>query len=231
MLTLAVVNQSTVVSDADAKAAVTALQTQISHHFSPIWGITCWVQYFPLGNPLPSPKKWSVVLADNSDTAGALGYHETGGTGIPTGFVFAKTDLLAGVPWSSTLSHEALELLADPYVGSWAQMGNSSWTAWEVCDAVENSSYEIDGVVMSDFLMPAWFGDSGSKFSYLDSVHAPFELAPGGYMGVIGPNGKYHQVTARIDPKKFSHREVPGPFSRRTQRIIRQRSRRSLGYS
>lgn len=220
MLTLAIVNRTTVVPDAEARAAVAALQTQISHHFSPIYGITCWLQYFPLGAALPSAKKWQVVLLDDTDQANALGYHNVGTTTVPQGFVFCKTDMIFGVPWSSTLSHEALELLADPYIGSWAQMGNRRWTAWEVCDAVENDSYLIDGVAMSDFLLPAWFGDPGNQYSYLKSVTAPFTLSPGGYMPVIEADGTYHQITARKNPAIYAHLEVPTFFSRRHRRSV-----------
>ena len=209
------------VSDVEAEAACAALQQQISHHFSVPWGITCYVEFFPSGKKVSS-KLWQLVIADTSDTAGALGYHEEQND-LPIGFVFVKTDIEAGIAWTTTLSHEALELLADPYIGSWAQMSPGYWTAWEVADAVENNSYDINGIAMSDFLLPAWFGAGGSKFSYLGSVSAPFTLAPGGYMGVIKPDGTYAQVTARKDPGQYAHREIAPFFSRRHRRILARR--------
>jgi len=57
------------------------------------------------------------------------------------------------------LSHELLEMLADPWI-NWCATGNDSKIyALEVCDAVEadDLGYDIDGVRVSDFVTPAWF--------------------------------------------------------------------------
>jgi hypothetical protein len=47
---------------------------------------------------------------------GALGYHDRNFSGIPFGFVFTELSREIGENWSVTLSHEALELIADPEV-------------------------------------------------------------------------------------------------------------------
>ena len=61
--------------------------------------------------------------------------------------------------WTVTLSHELLEMLADPWINWCAQGDDGKIYALEVCDAVEadRMGYEIDGVLVSDFITPSWF--------------------------------------------------------------------------
>ena len=61
-------------------------------------------------------------MTDNPDQAGALGYHEITSQGTPLGKVFAKLDLQSGASWTVTLSHELLEMLADPWI-NWCAHG------------------------------------------------------------------------------------------------------------
>jgi hypothetical protein len=93
--------------------------------------------FFPNGQPL-TRGWWQVVIVDNPDQAGALGYHEMTGAGTPLGKVFAKLELDSGSSWTATLSHELLEMLADPWI-NWCAMGSDGRIyALEVCDAVED---------------------------------------------------------------------------------------------
>ena len=50
-------------------------------------------------------------------------------------------------------------MLADPWINWCAQGTDGKIYALEVCDAVESDKlgYEIDGVMVSDFITPAWF--------------------------------------------------------------------------
>jgi len=50
-----------------------------------------------------------LLLADNADVAGALGYHDQRPGQKPVGFVFVETSLKNGDKPSVTLSHEVLE--------------------------------------------------------------------------------------------------------------------------
>lgn len=89
---------------------VAALQFQVTHHFSPAWGITADLNFITKGR-VPRKKAWQIVILDNSDQAGALGYHDMTKDGLPIGKVFAKTDQRYGLKWSVTASHEILEML------------------------------------------------------------------------------------------------------------------------
>jgi len=60
---------------------------------------------------------------------------------------------------------------------------------YEVCDPVQECTYKIDGVRVSDFVVPEWFEEDrprGSlRFSFMGSVNEPFELAPEGYIDAM----------------------------------------------
>jgi hypothetical protein len=66
-------------------------------------------------------------------------------TGGPLGKVFAKLDLDNSCSWTVTLSHELLEMLADPWINRCAVGSDNKIYALEVCDAVESDDlgYEI----------------------------------------------------------------------------------------
>lgn len=206
MITIYVKNRSTVVADADVKGALHAFQIQVTRDFAPHWGVDAKLEYLPSSAPVPAGG-WLLVVLDNADAAGALGYHDLTAAGQPIGKVFAKTTLDAGGLWTVTFSHELLELLADPNVNLCAlDERHHRLYAYEVCDAVEADelAYDIDGVKVSDFVLPGWFEPlhvtRGERFAFASSVPRPFALLPGGYIGVYDMRtGQWTQHTARRD--------------------------------
>jgi hypothetical protein len=77
-------NESTVLKDSDVKAAIAPLQTQATRDFAPVWGVDADLTFFPKGTQLPA-KTWQIGIFDDSDQAGALGYHDL------TGFLSARS--------------------------------------------------------------------------------------------------------------------------------------------
>lgn len=122
-----VLNESTVCTDAQLEPIVAAIATQVSRDLAPIWFCDANISYLPSGSAVPDG---AMVLGifDNSDQAGALGYHDLTATGMPEGKVFAETDLQAGSSLSVTISHEMCELLVDPWIMATvlAQMADGS---------------------------------------------------------------------------------------------------------
>jgi hypothetical protein len=212
-LSVAVFTKATVpeASDAAARAMVGAVQTQIQRDFAAAWNITADLVFFTGGQQVPKDM-WQVGLFDNADQAGALGYHDVTRDGLPLGKVFARTTLVDGGKISVTLSHEVLEMLADPDINLTAFVespsGGGRLYAYEVCDAVEADvlGYEVDGITVSDFVTPAWFQSFRKKgstdFSFRKHVNHPFALAAGGYIGyydVAGGSG-WQQLTPNQKP-------------------------------
>jgi hypothetical protein len=150
---------------------------------------------------------WQLAVLDDSDQAGALGYHEVQ-RNLPYGLAFAKSDIADGLQPSVTVSHELLEMLLDPWIFSVVLLEQGGGTlfgkggvmlAEEVCDAVEadDYGYQIEGVQVSDFVTPAWFGSPGTQFDFCGHCTKPFQLLPGGYIGVRHFRaGPWSEVTA-----------------------------------
>src|SRR5205807_2681637 len=235
---VAVINASTVLTDEQVQAAVPALQTQVRRDFAPAWGIDADLSFVPC-NAIPDPGLWWLTVLDDSDQAGALGYHDITDEGLPLGKVFAKADLRYGSRWTVTASHELLEMLADPEVNLTVFVQQSDQGgrlyAYEVCDACEADElgYAIDGTLVSDFVYPAWFEpsrDPGSaKFDYANKVQAPFELLPGGYIGVFDVTAGvgWQQITAQGSAPKYRMRPQVGS-RRERRRTLRDQWLRSL---
>ena len=88
-------------------------------------------------------------------------------------------------------------MVADPGVNLYARgfyrakhgRRRKAWIPYEVCDAVQESLYSIDGVRVSDFLLPEWFepehAGTSMKMDFLGVLHRPFELAAGGYTDAV----------------------------------------------
>jgi hypothetical protein len=222
---VSVQNASTVLTDQQVKDAVPALQTQVHRDFAPAWGIDADLTFVPQGAQ-PAPGSWWLVILDDSDQAGALGYHDITPEGMPLGKVFAKTDMDFHQQWTATASHELLEMLGDPDINltAFVQADATSGVlyAYEVCDACEadDYGYQINGVLVSDFVYPAWFESfrqpNSTQFDFQNRIHKPFELLPGGYIGTfdVTAGTGWHQLmppggrmTAAMRPRVGSRRE------------------------
>ena len=224
---VAVINASTVLTDAQVQGAVPSLQAQVHNDFAPAWGIDADLTFVPTGSQ-PAPGSWWLSVLDNSDQAGALGYHDITDQGLPLGKVFAGSDLQDGLQWTVTASHELLEILGDPeinltvFVQPDAQTG--TLYAYEVCDACEADQfgYTVSGTLVSDFVLPAWFEPSrapgSTQFDFQNRIQKPFELLPGGYIGVfdVTSGTGWHQLYPAGQPRTYQMRPRVG--SRRERR-------------
>jgi hypothetical protein len=226
---IAITNSSTVLTDDQVQAAVPALQIQVHRDFAPVWGIDADLTFIPQGGPIP-PTSWQLVVFDNSDQAGALGYHDLTPQGLPLGKIFAGTDIQYGEQWTVTASHELLEMLGDPDINLTAFVQSTDTAgrlyAYEVCDACEadNLGYQINGVLVSDFVYPAWFESfwqqGATQFDQQGRISAPFQLLAGGYIGIfdVSAGSGWSQITAQGAPHEYKARARVG--SRRERRTI-----------
>lgn len=199
---IAVVNFSSV-NDRTVQRAVRVMNRQVNEDFAPVWGSSYACKLHApavdLTNPdhlaeEPVPAEAVIYLVDSAHLSGALGYHSTNSVEVPTGFVF--TDL---GDWTVTLSHEILELIVDPTVNIFVPGSDPRdpdaqeawlWHAYEVCDAVERTVYEIDEVWVSNFVTPSYFsfGNSqGTRNDFLGVGVDSFGVLPGCHLGTLDP--------------------------------------------
>lgn len=188
---VSIINESTVMDDEQVAPIVTALQNQVNHDFLGTWGEAADLIQVPKGGH-PQSGTWWLCVLDDSDQAGALGYHDLTTEDHPIGKVFAATDQKYGAKVSVTMSHELLEMLGDAYLCQSALDPKSGRLyAYENCDAVEadDQGYERDGVTVSDFVLRQWFDSEhrgkGIATTYTGKHLEPFELAAGGYISYI----------------------------------------------
>jgi hypothetical protein len=185
---LAVENKSSVLTDAQVRAAIPALQHQVSYDFMPYWNEGARLVWVPKGSAPPSGA-WVLSFLDDSDQAGALGYHDVTADNTPLLKVFAKTDQANGLSWTITASHEILEAIADPWINAAWQTSNSEFYALEVGDPVEADKlgYKIGSVLVSDFILPAWFvkGLKVPKYDFAGHLKGPLTVASGGYVSIF----------------------------------------------
>ncbi|MGA7906136.1 MAG: hypothetical protein WCA16_01925 [Candidatus Sulfotelmatobacter sp.] len=229
---ISVINESTVLTDAEVTPVIVALQKQVTNDFRPSWGTDAELTMVPKNTQPPSGNWWLVIL-DDSDQAGALGYHDLTSEGLPISKVFAASDLKAGTSWTVTASHELLEMLADPNINLNVFVQNENTTgilyAYEVCDACEDDSfgYQIDNVLVSDFVYPAWFesfrAEGSMHFDRMNKIQNPLQLLAGGYIGIfdVTSGSGWQQQTAEKRPVNLRYR---GPVGSRRERRMTPRT-------
>jgi hypothetical protein len=214
MITIAVTNESTLLTNEDVRKMTGAVQKQMSWHVCPAWNSKdIAVGFYPDKTKIPAGA-WLVRIMDDSTIPGALGYHSED-AGLIDAFIFVKPVLSNGgvvlrdpnnnqnVSVASVLSHEVCEMFGDRFANFWADgpmLAQGNAYALELADAVESDSYDIklnDGtlVSVSNFILPAWFDiqDKKGPYDYLGKLKAPFSMTKGGYL-IIMKEGAINQV-------------------------------------
>ncbi len=224
---VAIKNVSTVVGDPEVAALVAALQKQVDNDFAPAWGCPADLRVVGPNDP-EDPQAWGLLISDNSDLADDLGYHELTRFGQPMGKAFAKSAIDAGASWTVTVSHELLEMLADPNINL-AVLDQGPFGArlysYEVCDPCEDDrfGYLIDGLLVSDFVYPAWFESfwvqGTAVFDFGQHINAPFQLLAGGYAQVNDIASGLGWSSESL-PGEMNVRARPPRGSRRQRRSI-----------
>ena len=233
------------IKDADLQPVIRAINRQITGDFAPYWSLGATLRLEGRSEKKPSKLDMLdlrgdaiVYLWDKVDVEDALGYHDQNARGIPYGFVFTDLAKKLGEDWSVTLSHEALELIADPEVNllvmgpHLADPTKTVFHWYEMSDAVQNESYKIDGIEVSNFVLPLYFTGSdepGGRNDFLGNTYAgkalnSFGVNPGGYVGFYNPETGEHETFSRSGDTVAKKRlEIKGEArtARRAQRYTR----------
>ena len=190
---LAVINESTQMPETAVQRAVACCAKQLKIHVAPAWNmVPAPVIYYASKTQAPQNADILTIL-DDTDQAGFLGYHRLTPDGKPYSRVFVNPVLNHGgellkseMSVSAVLSHEVCEWFADAYVNLWADGPEGSY-AMEICDPVDELSYQVDGVSVSDFVFPRFFDPvaaPGTRFDHMEKVSRPFTPLSGGQLQV-----------------------------------------------
>lgn len=214
--------------DEHVQVALRAINRQIREDYEPYWHIGGELRLEgksgkkPLKQSLADMRGDAVLyLWDSVDVDDALGYHDRNNAGVPYGFVFTELAKQLKEDWTVTLSHEALELLGDSEVNLLVQGPHPADTKrtvfhwYEMCDAVQAETYEIDGVNVSNFVLPLYFTggeEKGGRNDFLGRAYQgktlrSFGVNPGGYVGYFDPEKGDHD-TFSIDGDRVAARRL-----------------------
>jgi hypothetical protein len=217
MLISVVNHTSGKLSDEKVQEGIRAVNRQIAHDYKPHWHLEAELRLEGAVGDAPDDEKLPelrgdaiIYLWDDVDIDDALGYHELNAAGVPFGFVFTELVKELKEPWTVTFSHEALELLGDSSANLLvagphpAHPDEEVFHWYEMCDAVQDEKYQVDGVWVSNFVLPLYFtpdAEEGGRNDFLGRVYKKktlrsFGINPGGYIGFYNPKNRKHETFA-----------------------------------
>jgi hypothetical protein len=187
---LALVSESHVIPRGDVSRVAAAMQKQAARDLSPIWNISGTVDAFDSLEDVPAGY-WPVIVQDGVPH----GIHQDK-DGQPFALITSSPDLDT---WSLIASHEAFEMLVDPF-GNTVQAGDSPKSGQghvsflvEVCDPCQAADfgYSVDGILVSDFYTPNYFDPvtaAGVRYDYTGSITGPRQTLMAGYLSWLDPS-------------------------------------------
>lgn len=235
MIDIAVLNESTLISDAQIAPIVAACQEDLGRNGA-LWALdTMTLHQIPKGDPAP-PGMRQLLWLDDSDQADALGYHELTSEGMPLGKTFVRTTQVYGQAPSRVFSHELWEFLVDPDLNRYAPRGRDGREyAIEVGDLLsldQQGRTGLGGVLLSGIALPAaYYPGYGSRYDIGGVLSAGLpNVAPaqGAYLMWRGGAGWAPgaasapfsiQTPPTADPNEFMHMQAQHG-SRRHRRVI-----------
>jgi len=178
----------------ELKRYAAALQQQVNDHLAPAWNVRADISVPAPGDVIPRGTRPLKVV---DSLPGQAGVH-TRFRGRPSAQVVNDDQL------SITLSHELLEMLVDPagdFVKQAADIdpysdGQPVNYLVEVCDPVAVYTYEIDGVKVSDFVLPSFYDPSakGEVVDHAEFLAGPLTVPLGGYIAWLDPTDyRWHE--------------------------------------
>jgi hypothetical protein len=188
-INLALVSEVEGHDPSDVARVAAALSRQATRDFAPIWNMEgASVDPFPTLEDVPVGYWPLIVQPDVQDAAGV----HLDKDGQP----FALIEMSDS--WSLTASHEALEMLADPWgnrliPGRSIKPGQGRVTYLvEVCDPSEAAEfgYTVNDILVSDFYTPRFFdpaATAGTRYSLTGAIKKPRTILRGGYISWQDP--------------------------------------------
>jgi len=179
---VALVSMVPSISLSELSAVSAAIQKQLIRDFGPIWNVDATIDPFVKLEEVPLGY-WRILVVDTFATGG----QHRDRNNQPYALV------AAGSSWSLVASHEALEMLADPF-GNRMVAGDSPIEDQgrveflvEVCDPCQGDdfAYHVDGILVSDFYTPSYFNPvraDGVRYSFTGALTGPRQVLPGGYL-------------------------------------------------
>jgi hypothetical protein len=209
---IALVSLTRQIPTRDLLRAAAAVQKQLTRDFLPIWDLHATLDTFEDLASVPSDYHPIVLFGNADELVGKLdvaigrelaaqliddferdrlgGLHLNAFTRQPFALVEASD------AWSVVISHEVIEMIADPYgnrlVAAAHPLDKTQRVKYlvEVCDPCQSVWYPVNGVPVSDFYTPRYFdpvGLTGGRYSFTGRLEHPLQILDGGYLSWIDP--------------------------------------------
>ncbi len=186
---LALISEVKSVRASELKRVAAALQKQVVRDLAPIWDVTASVEVAKSRKATPKGS-WPVVLQEDIAIAGASAVHMD-----KDGEPFAL--VLYGPDWGVRASHSMLEMLIDPFGNrllrskppQTGEGGDVNYLV-EICDPCGETTYEINGVTLNDFVTPHYYDAvrrPGVLYSFTGSITRPRQVLNNGYLSWLNP--------------------------------------------
>jgi hypothetical protein len=189
---LALVSESSELSSREVIIVGAALQKQLLRDFEPIWGIRGTINGFATLEDVPLGYRPILVL-DDLEAPGASGLR-LDEDGRPFGLVHLSDT------WAFCVSQLAMTMLVDP-MGTRLHAGPSIHPAQPgrveylvgICDpsGAWEHGYDVNGVHVSDFYTPDFFGPGSSapvRYSFTGALARPRSIRRGGHLAWLDPS-------------------------------------------
>jgi hypothetical protein len=211
------INRATTPLDISFGVLVRALQSYVDDHVAPVWGTPAKLVQgtnFEKGT-------WAMIFLDSADQITGRGTkladHDLTPEGLPLAKVFVGEAIMNGEFVSVAASHELVEMLVDPAINMMTTGPNSAGLgrsdtmyAYESADPVEESSFKVKGVPMSNFVYPCYFEayhkPNSTKFDHMKKITRPFQILSGGYQ-IVFKAGKWSATHGSPRKEKAFRRE------------------------
>ena len=222
---IALVSLTREISTRSLLQAGAAIQKQLTRDFMPIWGFRATLDTFEDLSSVPSDYHPVVVFAHSEELVGQLevaigpelvarlvddferdrlgGLHLNAFTRQPFALVEANDS------WSVTISHEVLEMIADPYgnrlIAAAHPLDETQRVKYllEVCDPCQAVFYPVNGVPVSDFYTTRYFDPvsvDSLRYSFTGEIERPLQILEGGYLTWIDPEDSGLYTLTAGDP-------------------------------
>jgi hypothetical protein len=209
---LAIVSLTKEISTRDLLLVTAAIQKQVTRDFSPIWGFPATIDAFEDLHSIPNDYHPVVIFKDPEELAAML--TEAVGARPATRLIDQfERDSVAGIhlnaltrqpfalveaddAWTVVLSHEVLEMLADPWgnhliaAAHPREPGQRVKYLIEICDPCLSVWYPVNGIPMADFYTPRYFDPvrvDGVRYSYTGAIKKPRQILDHGYLTFLDP--------------------------------------------
>src|SRR5205807_4078361 len=180
--TIACFNKATTPLGVDFSALISAMQGFVDKYVAPVWATPAKL----VKSTGYVKGAWAIIFLDDADQPGALAYHDLTPDGLPQSKVFVKTTLDNHDLVSVSASHELVEMLVDPAINIMTTGPDPKvMYAYDSADPVEQLSFKVDGIPMTDFVYPAYFEvfhkAVSVRFDQMQKGNKSFQILSGRY--------------------------------------------------